>query len=139
MQKDRVKKTILLLLIILGLIVVVASSYQSATPSVICLTSENCAVVQSSSYAFIFGYSVAKLGVLAFAVFLSVYLVVLANSLPVWTFLLSNVIGALYAIYFLSIQAFVLKAFCSSCIVIDSLMIVIAIYSFWVYKGSIKH
>ncbi len=74
----------------------------------------NCDVVNSSSYAYLFGIPVAIFGVLAYAALLglAVWALVKANDAPAWLIdvrLLLAFGGVLFSAYLTSIEVFVLR------------------------------
>ncbi|MGZ8700764.1 MAG: vitamin K epoxide reductase family protein [Gaiellaceae bacterium] len=96
--------------------------YQGGVP--VC-ASDGCEVVQRSRYAELFGVPVALLGALAFATLLASALlqspVVLAGAAAL---ALASVVFAFYLVY---VQAVVLDAICTWCIVSDALSAIVAV------------
>lgn len=108
---------------------------QDSAGSTVCLTgsesdASNCQTVQNSEYGSILGVKVSYIG--AVGVTLLAILFFLSRSKLKYSenfyeiYLLGTVIGAVGAIYFISIQLFVLKSICSSCVVVDSSILVVA-------------
>lgn len=93
----------------------------------ICTTS-SCENVQNTEYGTIFGIKLSYYAIVAFLVLPWAYF---------WNkkgFFYLSLIGGLVALYFISIQAFVLKQFCTICLFIDGIMIVIFALGFWQKK-----
>ena len=123
------------LLIIFELGLAVYLTYESNTFGNLCVAGKGCDLVQNSSYAYLFGIKLAYIAIVAF-VFL---LITFFFSKKI--FALVSIIGSLFAIYFISIQLFVLKHICSTCILIDSTMIVISILAivyYFLYEHKAK-
>lgn len=109
--------------------------YESNTSGYICVVGESCDYVQNTQYGTMFGIKLAYLAIFAF-VFLG--LIYFVNR---YLFLASSIVGALFSIYFISIQLFVLKQICSTCMLLDGTMIIIvilAIINFFVNKNDKK-
>ncbi len=112
---------IIFLLIILELCLSVYLIYESQTLGNLCVAGQGCDLVQSSSYAYLFGIKLMYIAIFAFLFLMTLFIF----SEPL--FVLASIIGAAFAFYFISLQLFVLKQICSTCVVIDSTMILIAI------------
>ncbi len=133
MNRQTLKEIITILILIELLLSIYLVYYQD---SAFCLKGFSCAEVQNSSYAQLFGIKLTYFGLLAFAALFIV------NALTLYTehkrikqlLMLMVSLGALFSIYFLSIQFFILKKVCSSCLLIDGLMILILLISIYEYK-----
>lgn len=94
----------------------------------------DCVGVQGSEYGKVFGVKVAYIGLFGLLVVLLFYSLANSNHSEKETFrkyyLIAVSLGSLGAIYFLSIQFFVLKQICSSCLVVDFGMLLLAVLSF---------
>lgn len=122
------KKEILIIsIIIINLVLSLYLVYTNSKSGGICIIGESCSEVQSSEYGKIFGISLSKIGVISFAVLLVIYFLKERYNFLNLIFSILTIIGGLFALYFLSIQAFILKQFCSTCIVIDILAIILPI------------
>ncbi len=97
----------------------------------VCLTGQACSIVQSSSYNNLFGIPLAYFAIFSFALLaiLLIYENKTKNLLLYVSFL-----GALFAAYFIYLQAFVIKALCSQCLIIDSLTIIFFIIAIFYTK-----
>ncbi len=135
--KMKLKKIILALLILLTALVIYLAIKESSG-STVCLVnadSTNCLSVQNSKYGSLFGVKVIYLGAIALVALTLLY--IFANTKNKYRqnfkeiYLLGTVIAALSAIYFLSIQFFILQTLCSSCLVIDTALLLIVILS-WI-------
>ncbi len=91
----------------------------------ICSPNEGCTIVQSSPYASVFGISNDYFGDAIFLMMsVATILFILRPTKGKKLFInLGVCIGALVAIYFLYLQAFVIHAFCKYCLVVDFSMI----------------
>lgn len=128
------KYNIILVLFLLSLAASLILAFEK--DSVICKGTD-CETVKNSKYAFAFGVKNSHLGVIIFAL----------TSLLIYSYIkkptknkkliisLSIIIGSLIVLFFLYIQAFVLKAYCSSCLVIDFSMLLSLLILFF---GGIK-
>lgn len=90
-----------------------------------CGEGQGCDVVRLSSYSHLLGVPVPVLGVLYFAVVLGLTLMQRPRSRDLLA--LAGGLGALGAIAFTAIQAFVLHAFCVYCMVVDVSAIVLGV------------
>ncbi len=131
-------KKLMFIFIILEIIFSAVLLYSTYSDSNICLPGFECEEVQNSPYSAIFGLKLSTLGVIAFSALLIVLLLSLRYSKFKTLYIISAIIGALGSVYFLSIQAFILKNFCSSCVAIDFLMIIILIFALYDLKEE-KH
>jgi uncharacterized membrane protein len=116
-------------LIVLNIIFTILLFYSYETNTTVCATGFDCDAVKNSSYSKIFGISLSTLGIISFPALLIIFLLGLKNKKMQNLFYLSTLIGAIGASRFLYIQFFILKKVCSSCLAIDSLMIIIFIFS----------
>lgn len=142
-----VEKKILTAMLVISIICLLTSiliEYQEVTKTQvvtdICKTNINgqnsCTSVQESKYGSVAGIPVAILGIIAFTVFTTILTLGLIQD-KVWQRLLI-LIGAITAgisgIIFISIQAFILNTYCTYCLVIDSLSIVLLILALVLIK-----
>ena len=93
----------------------------SKSSSGFCVSPTSCDLVQSSEYAYTFGIKNNYYGVVAFAILtVMTVLHILKPSVEKARVIKAGVIfGSLIAIYFIFLQVFVIKAFCTYCMVID--------------------
>ena len=125
-MKINIKKAILFFSV-LALILSSYIAYETLSSSEICVIGKNCSLVQNSKYSELFGIKLAYLGLMAFIVLLIISILVHKKKLSEKYFTLSTILGSIFAVYFIFIQIFIIRTFCSSCIAIDSLMIIISI------------
>jgi len=120
-RKITLGSVIILILIILELFLSSYLAYQTLTSSDTCLIGQQsqCQEVQNSSYGKLFGIKLAYLAVFAFLILLILYF---TNQ---ELFFLAAIFGAGASAYFILLQWFVLKQQCSTCLVIDGMMILI--------------
>lgn len=117
---DRLKKALSIIIILFIILEIGLSIYliiNSLKPVDVCIIGESCSSVQNSIYGSILGVKVSYLAILAFVLLLSF------KFIHKKIFILAGFIGALIALYFISIQLFVLKEICSTCFIIDSIMV----------------
>lgn len=89
-----------------------------------CLITSSCDVVQNSIYSSLFGIPLSNLGLLSFSLLGLCYLFQ-SDHLIRKLFVLGALLAGILAIYFIILQAFVIRAFCSSCLIIDGIAIAI--------------
>ena len=134
------KKVIFALLILLTIFSIYLAVAESSDSAVCLINSENsnCQTVQSSKYGKILDFKVSNLGAIAITILLLTYL--LANKKGKHqkrfhkSYILFTTIGALFALYFLYIQFFIIKQICSTCLVIDNTIILISVLSYIDFK-----
>tara|TARA_Y100000310_G_scaffold344303_1_gene456300 strand:- start:853 stop:1275 length:423 start_codon:yes stop_codon:yes gene_type:complete len=134
----KLKKTQLIIFILIIASVITASIiyYGYAQESAICNLDSDCEIVQNSPYAKIFGFPLSTLGIISSILLLVIYLLVFNKKIPYKIFLAITYIGAAFAIYFIYIQLFILKAICSTCMAIDLIIILIALMATHEYSKS---
>lgn len=89
----------------------------------ICLAGENCDYVRSTKYAELFGISLTKYAIVIFSIIISLsiyYAIKNKENLYLNSFVY---ICSGFALYFISLQIFVIKKICIYCLIIDSLVI----------------
>ncbi|MAG24368.1 hypothetical protein CMI47_02215 [Candidatus Pacearchaeota archaeon] len=116
---------LILILILLNVFLAAFIIYTESTETYVCAKGFSCESVLNSKYSETFGIKTSYLGLTYFLVLLLTYTLTYHKKIPQKYFTILAAIGALYAIYFLYIQAFVLKAFCSNCLVVDIAAIII--------------
>ena len=91
-----------------------------------CFPGTKCDIIEKSPYSHFFGVKLNFLGI-AFFAFLSVIFLMeyYYKKIPQKTFMIFSGIGALFAIYFLYLQFFVIHSICSLCLVVNNLAIII--------------
>jgi|SRR3989344_2705052 len=109
-------------------------AYKSSTSDGFCLIPENsdsfsCSAVQNSEYSKLFGIKLYDFGKVCFSVLLIIYAIskMKTKNKKIFSqlFVAATTIGAAFALYFLYIQAFILRTFCSNCLLIDGIAIII--------------
>jgi len=100
----------------------------------ICLTGFNCKTVQESPYSAIFGIKLSVLGIIFFSVLLIISILDYKDKIKKIILPIVSLIGAVFASYFLFLQFFIIKAICSTCLVIDSFAILISILAVFNYS-----
>ncbi len=106
--------------------------YQGVVPR--CYLVQGCGAVQTSQYSVVLGVPVALLGTVYFALmfYLGIGLTATRKRRLVITYKVLAYLGALAAIPLFLLQAVVLKAFCTYCLVTEALLIVTWIGTFWI-------
>lgn len=101
-----------------------------------CFVGQNCDKVLLSPFAHLFGLPVSLLGAVFYlAVFLSAVYWLEAENKAIFKIIFPLTwLGFLFSIYLLSVQAFVLKSFCSYCVV--SAVIASSLFIYSVYLCS---
>ena len=82
----------------------------------------------------------AWFGVLCFSILFLLFLIARFNKKSYWMFFAASIIGSGFAIYFILLQAFVLKQFCRECLFIDGIMIlmlIIVVFEFVDFRREI--
>lgn len=101
-----------------------------------CYVVDGCDRVLSSSYAYIFGIPLYVWGCAYYACALIALLSLFKRKISELHFFLYVLVGFIASLIFLYIQAFVLHAFCFSCLVSATIAILITAYSWFFYRKS---
>ena len=133
MQRQTIKNIITFLIlaeIILSLYIIFIPEKQFCAPGF------DCGAVQSSSYAYMFGIKLSYFGLLAFSLLFIINAITLYTEHKGFkhTLRIMIILGSLFSLYFLFVQFFILHKVCSSCLTVDSLMILILLISIYEYK-----
>ena len=106
--------------------------------STFCVSPTSCDLVQSSEYAYTFGIKNSYYGVVIFAIFslIMAWHIFEPHAKKHMAVKVGAVMGSLIAIYFIFLQIFVLKAFCTYCMVIDIGLVLALILVFVHWKGK---
>ncbi len=144
-MKFKLSSLILFLLLALTIFTVYLA-VSEFSGSAVCLTgssvdASNCLSVQNSEYGSLLGFKVSYLGATGVFLLLVLYFFKLMGK-RYWEnfyeiYLLGTIIGSVGAVYFLSIQFFVLNTICSSCIFVDGAILFISALS-WYEKWKMK-
>ena len=138
----RYLKEILLFLILVEVILTGSFVFGESEGTYCVVGESSCSDVQNSKYGELFGVGVGELGFYAFSfMFLfGIYLFYFDDNYYKH-FSIMFFVGFLFAVYFLSLQFFVLKNLCSICFFIDWIMVFIfalVIYGRKVFLKSSK-
>jgi uncharacterized membrane protein len=102
-----------------------------------CFVVSGCDIVQNSSYAKLFGVPLALFGVVYYIalVISTAYILLKINTKKIYfnLWFLFIVFGFLFSLYLLYLQAFVIEAFCSWCLISFAEMLIIFTVSISVY------
>ncbi len=113
------------ILIFINIILSIYIIYQESKSQTICVIGSTCESVQSTPYGNILGIPLAWVGLFAFSILLLVFYLSDKNYNWKEVFFYMTLVGGIYAFYLIIIQAFILKAFCSVCMIIDPIMVII--------------
>lgn len=108
--------------------------YEKAQSAVFCVVGQSCDAVQQSAYGTLWGFDVSMLGLIAFGLLLITYVTQHHHRYNRRLYLMGIAFGVIGALYFIGIQAFVLRAYCSTCMVIDVSMLVVAWLEYRAYR-----
>lgn len=137
MGKTTLRNTLLVLIVLLVIFAGV-NFYLSNSSTCIVGNTTSCSDVQNSQYGKILGIKVSLIGLIAFIFLLLVYIGSIKEGKYKNNFyeiyLISVIIGFLAAIYFISLQIFIIKATCINCMIIDSIMLLVALLTFLDYR-----
>lgn len=136
MNRRIIVEWILPVLLILEIILTGFLAYNAMYSSGFCVVSDNvgnCESVQSSIYSEIFGVKLSYLGLIAFVVLAFVYFISLKDRKISKLFIWLSFVGALFALYLLYLQLFVLQQVCTTCLIVDGVSILIFLIS-WVFR-----
>ncbi len=119
---------IILFLILLMIALSAYAYYEDLTDIGICIIGEGCSEVRHSVYSIIplLNIKVSLFGLISSAILFLVFINKNKSKFLKKTFPILTFIGALFAIYFIYTQLFLIKAICSTCILIDITMLIIA-------------
>ena len=132
---------IILILIIVNILLSFMSYLAVEIGGALCILKSDCEGVQKSIYGEIFGIEVSLIGVIAFVLLLLVYSFALRHRDFYSYFVITNLIGVVGSLWFIYVQLFKLGKICLSCMIIDSIMIIIfalSVYEFFKYKKDFK-
>ena len=126
-----------ILLIIFGICLLASALLATIPTDSICGDddSSSCSVVNNSSYKKTLGVSNSYLGITAFIALIFITLSHMKNPRRIKNSLLTAgiIITSIAALYFIYLQAFVIKAFCIYCMIVDigSILALVVIYIYW--------
>jgi len=113
--------------------------YTEAKSSYTCVQGFHCQTVLNSPYSHILGISISYIGLVAFVILFIVFFLHYKKKIHEKVFITLSAIGALGALYFISVQYFLIGVFCSNCLITDLTMLIIAIlagYDVWKNKNK---
>ncbi|MDP3992177.1 MAG: vitamin K epoxide reductase family protein [Nanoarchaeota archaeon] len=128
------KYKIFLLVFVLSLISSVILFSNSLTG--ICDPGKGCDVVNNSAYGSTFGVSNSFYGIIIFSfmILLTVFHMKKPSSHTRRIIHAAVILGAAIALYFLYLQLFVIRVFCSFCLIIDFGLLISLIFLFYLWK-----
>lgn len=132
-MKKEIKYKIILVLMALALIASVILSFvplEQACGG----TSNNCVIVQTSQYEFTLGLKNSHIGLVAFPILALLVFFELnrPKKYQKLAITIGMLIGSFFALYFLYLQFFVLKAICKYCMVVDiAVLASLVLIIFW--------
>ncbi len=140
MKHAKFAVNLLLLLVVLELALTGFLSYETATSVTgFCVIGEDvgdCSDVQNSQYGEIFGIRLSYVGFFSFLVLFLVFLRDFHKKKISKLFFLLTLIGALFAVYLIFVQLFVLKQICTTCMIVDGLAVLIFFVSIMIFKKA---
>ncbi|MCR4323518.1 MAG: hypothetical protein NUV37_00935 [Nanoarchaeota archaeon] len=126
------------MLLTIFLVAIITSALLAFVPiSNLCAPNDNssgCSFVQSSTYSKILGVNNSYIGLVAF---IALFFITLSHMFrprkeKELIILVGVVIASLLAVYFIYLQVFILKAFCTYCMIVDVLsilaLVIVGIY-----------
>jgi len=130
---SRILNIAIICLIILEIILSGLLAHHNLQGRNLCIVGESCDFVQNSSYGQIFGIKLPYIAIFAFAGLLIIF-----YAKPKLFFAAAS-IGLLVSLSLITIQVFILKQTCSSCILVDIAMILIFCISLVKFFYERKH
>ncbi|MEK6850480.1 MAG: vitamin K epoxide reductase family protein [Nanoarchaeota archaeon] len=132
--------------IILGLLIIAEIALCiyigiSGNNNYFCTQGSECDSVQNSIYGTLFGIKLAWFGVICFSILFILFLIARVNKKMYWMFFTSSVLGMAFAVYFISLQIFILQKLCKDCLIIDSIMVlmfVIVVFEFIDFRKEVR-
>ena len=119
----------LLALILIEAILSAYTAYANTSGTGLCFLGESCTTVQNSVYGQFLGIKISIWGAIAFLLLAGIYYMTRSHYPHYKWYFSAVLLGTLAALAFIAIQFFVLKQLCSSCIIIDTLMLAVAALS----------
>lgn len=118
-MKNKTKYSIILILMIIATIASIILSTMTIEQA--CGEDTGCTIVNTSQYERTFGIKNAHLGLIAFPILaiLTIFELRKKSKYRKRLIQLGITIGSVFAIYFLYLQIFILKALCKYCLVVD--------------------
>jgi uncharacterized membrane protein len=126
-MKEKSLKFLSVMIILLILLEIALCSWiilKSKNNEKVCIIGSSCEQVQDTQYGKILGVKLSILGLGAFIILLASLFI---NKKVFFWF---SITGSFFAIYFILVQFFIIKQICSSCMLIDGLMILIGFLSY---------
>jgi uncharacterized membrane protein len=120
-------------IIIIELLLCVYSASTTTSNNLLCSVKSSCDLVQSSSFSHVLGIKLSIFAIFAFLLLLLSW-IERDKKIFYYSFFVMSLIGALLALIYISLQIFVIKAICESCIIIDTLAIIL--YIVVIFKES---
>jgi len=116
---------VIFFLIIFEIMMCVILIYKDLNGTGICLVGNNCNQVQETKYGSIMGIKLGYIALIAFVALIAIYPLKKSRY-----FLTAVGLGFLFAIFLILVQIFILNQICTSCMIIDFVMILIFILAF---------
>jgi len=118
-MKNKTKYIIILIMLVLATAASIVLSFVSLNQA--CGQNQGCTIINTSKYETTLGIKNAHIGLIAFPILAILTILELKKSNKYRKKLLQIgiIVGSAFAIYFLYIQIFLLKALCKYCLVVD--------------------
>jgi uncharacterized membrane protein len=130
-----------LIIIILGFVDATYITIERFMNKIPPCTLSECGTVLTSSYSEILGIPVSLLGAIYYLVLIILFMIHFDTKKEVYLQFAFHftIFGLLFSLYFLFVQAFVIKAFCQYCLVSNTTSIILFIISFFIIKKHKKY
>ena len=128
----KIRKDILriaIIVIILANMGIILNLFSSSENSFLCSSLDDCNVVRGSEYSILMGVELEKIGLLGFSL-LAISYIFSTKTLDYRLTLGLSFLGALFAIYLIYVQLFLVGNICYNCMLIDFLAIVLFVLLF---------
>lgn len=127
-------KGILYILIIAQIVFIGSIAIDNIDGNITCTIGSSCSLVQTSEYSKIFGIDVSFIGLAGFIGLLTLLILSDNKIIPYKLFLVAAYLGTAFAIYFISLQIFILNEICIDCMIADTVTIAISLIATYHYK-----
>ncbi len=131
LNRARPNQIFLGMFILINVILSAYIVYADSNGPVYCIIGKSCSEVRTSEYSSIMGIKLSWLGVISFSLLFLVYLLGYRYHWARLSYFIMAAVGAAFALYFIYLQSFVIGKFCSFCIAIDGIAVLILAISIY--------
>ena len=117
---------IITVILILEVVLCIYSAVTTSSNSLLCSVKQSCDLVQASPFSHVLGIKLSIVAIFAFMILLFCWIERDKKFFQKAYFIMS-LVGASLAIIYISLQVFIIRAICESCIIIDALAIILYI------------